>query len=126
MSKPWYRLRVTRREYSLLELSQYAALAIVALITLLDLPWAGWRWWVAAGLLVALGVLYRRWPQRSYHLYLAAQTALIVGLTLLDAVAVLLSLAEGTVKNYVTGVLQKMGVRDRTQAALRARELGLV
>jgi len=37
-----------------------------------------------------------------------------------------LSLAEGTVKNYVTNVLQKLDVRDRTQAALRARELGLI
>jgi DNA-binding NarL/FixJ family response regulator len=37
-----------------------------------------------------------------------------------------LSLAQGTVKNYVTTVLQKLGVRDRTQAALRARELGLI
>ena len=36
-----------------------------------------------------------------------------------------LSLAEGTVKNYVTVILQKLGARDRTQAALRARELGL-
>ena len=35
-----------------------------------------------------------------------------------------LSLAEGTVKNYITTILQKLGVRDRTQAALRARELG--
>ncbi|MGH2521740.1 MAG: response regulator [Anaerolineales bacterium] len=37
-----------------------------------------------------------------------------------------LSLTEGTVKNYVSSVLQKIGVRDRTQAALRARELGLI
>jgi DNA-binding NarL/FixJ family response regulator len=37
-----------------------------------------------------------------------------------------LSLAEGTVKNYVTSVLGKIGARDRTQAALRARELGLI
>lgn len=37
-----------------------------------------------------------------------------------------LGLAEGTVKNYVTNVLQKIGVRDRTQAALRGRELGLI
>ncbi|MEU4447665.1 response regulator transcription factor [Actinosynnema sp. NPDC050801] len=36
-----------------------------------------------------------------------------------------LFLAEGTVKNLVTGVLSKLQVRDRTQAALRARELGL-
>ena len=37
-----------------------------------------------------------------------------------------LDLAEGTVKNYVTNVLQKIGVRDRTQAAIRAKELGLL
>ena len=37
-----------------------------------------------------------------------------------------LFLAEGTIKNYVTNILQKIGVRDRTQAALRARELGLL
>lgn len=41
-------------------------------------------------------------------------------------IATRLSLAEGTVKNYVTSILQKLGVRDRTQAAIRARELGLV
>jgi len=41
-------------------------------------------------------------------------------------IAARLSLAEGTVKNYVTNVLQKLGARDRTQAALRARELGLI
>ena len=35
-------------------------------------------------------------------------------------------LAEGTVKNYVTNILSKLGVRDRTQAALRARDLGLL
>lgn len=37
-----------------------------------------------------------------------------------------LNLAEGTVKNHVTNILSKLGVRDRTQAALRARQLGLV
>ncbi len=37
-----------------------------------------------------------------------------------------LVLAEGTVKNHVTAILQKLGVRDRTQAALRARQLGLL
>ena len=37
-----------------------------------------------------------------------------------------LSLAQGTVKNYVTTILQKLGARDRTQAALRARELGML
>lgn len=37
-----------------------------------------------------------------------------------------LFLAEGTVKNYVSNVLSKLGVNDRTQAALRARELELL
>lgn len=37
-----------------------------------------------------------------------------------------LFLAEGTVKNYVTSILQKIDARDRTQAAIRARELGLL
>ena len=37
-----------------------------------------------------------------------------------------LGVAEGTVKNHVTNVLAKLGVDDRTQAALRARDLGLV
>ena len=37
-----------------------------------------------------------------------------------------LFLAEGTVKNHVTNVLAKLGARDRTQAALRARGLGLI
>jgi len=41
-------------------------------------------------------------------------------------IATCLSLAEGTVKNYVTSILQKLGVRDRTQAAVRARELGMI
>ena len=37
-----------------------------------------------------------------------------------------LHLAEGTVKNHVTNVLAKLGARDRTQAALRARALHLI
>ena len=37
-----------------------------------------------------------------------------------------LYLAEGTVKNYVTNILQKIGARDRTQAAIKAKELGML
>lgn len=37
-----------------------------------------------------------------------------------------LFLAEGTVKNHVSTILQKIGARDRTQAALQARHLGLI
>src|SRR5467141_543151 len=36
-----------------------------------------------------------------------------------------LFLAEGTVKNHVTNILGKLGVRDRTQAALKAKEMRL-
>ena len=41
-------------------------------------------------------------------------------------IAVALGVAEGTVKNHVTHVLEKLGVENRTQAALRARDLGLL
>ncbi|GAB2756554.1 response regulator [Amycolatopsis magusensis] len=41
-------------------------------------------------------------------------------------IAASLFLAEGTVKNHVTNVLAKLSARDRTQAALRARALGLL
>ncbi|HZG89871.1 MAG TPA: response regulator transcription factor [Pseudonocardia sp.] len=41
-------------------------------------------------------------------------------------IAAALFLAEGTVKNHVTNVLGKLGARDRTQAALRARALDLL
>ena len=41
-------------------------------------------------------------------------------------IASALFLAEGTVKNHVTNVLAKLGARDRTQAALRARALDLI
>ncbi|HMN58970.1 MAG TPA: response regulator transcription factor [Anaerolinea sp.] len=41
-------------------------------------------------------------------------------------IAAQLVLAEGTVKNHVTNILTKLGVTDRTRAALRARELGML
>lgn len=37
-----------------------------------------------------------------------------------------LDVAEGTVKNHVSNILSKLGVRDRTRAVLRAFELRLV
>lgn len=40
-------------------------------------------------------------------------------------IASTLSIAEGTVKNHMTNILGKLGVLDRTQAALKAKELGL-
>ena len=41
-------------------------------------------------------------------------------------IAVELFITEGTVKNHLTNILGKLGVRDRTQAALKAKELGLI
>jgi DNA-binding NarL/FixJ family response regulator len=41
-------------------------------------------------------------------------------------IAAKLFIAEGTVKNHVTHIFEKLGVTDRTQAALKARELGLL
>ncbi|MDE0143399.1 MAG: response regulator transcription factor [Caldilineaceae bacterium] len=37
-----------------------------------------------------------------------------------------LHLAEGTVKNYISSILRKLGVQDRTHAVARAKELGLI
>jgi DNA-binding NarL/FixJ family response regulator len=41
-------------------------------------------------------------------------------------IASALYLAEGTVKNHVTNILGKLDVRDRTQAALKAKDSGLI
>lgn len=42
------------------------------------------------------------------------------------AIAQRLHLARGTVRNYVSAILQKLGVSDRTQAAVEALRRGLV
>jgi DNA-binding NarL/FixJ family response regulator len=39
-----------------------------------------------------------------------------------DAVGV----SEGTVKNHVSSILSKLGVRDRTRAVLKALDLGFI
>lgn len=41
-------------------------------------------------------------------------------------IAEALGTAEGTVKNQASSILQKLGVRDRTRAVLKAAELGLL
>jgi RNA polymerase sigma factor (sigma-70 family) len=41
-------------------------------------------------------------------------------------IATALGVAEGTVKNHMTNILGKLGVLDRTQAALKAKDLGLI
>jgi DNA-binding NarL/FixJ family response regulator len=37
-----------------------------------------------------------------------------------------LVIAEGTVKNHITSILAKLGVTDRTEAAMKAKQLGLI
>jgi DNA-binding NarL/FixJ family response regulator len=37
-----------------------------------------------------------------------------------------LVITEGTVKNHVSSLIEKLGVRDRTQAVLKGQELGLI
>jgi NarL family two-component system response regulator LiaR len=37
-----------------------------------------------------------------------------------------LFLSEGTIRNYVSTILEKLGVEDRTQAAVLALRFGLV
>lgn len=41
-------------------------------------------------------------------------------------IAQTLFLSEGTVRNYVSGILEKLGVEDRTKAAVMALRFGLV
>ena len=38
----------------------------------------------------------------------------------------LLKISDGTVKNHISSLLSKLGVRDRTRAVLRAIDLGLI
>jgi DNA-binding NarL/FixJ family response regulator len=61
---------------------------------------------------------------------LSARELEIVGLIATGAsnkeIADQLFITEGTVKNHVTHILGKLGVRDRMQAALKARDLGLL
>jgi len=37
-----------------------------------------------------------------------------------------LYISEGTVKNHLSSILGKLGVRDRMQAILKAKELGII
>lgn len=41
-------------------------------------------------------------------------------------IAKALNLSEGTVKNHVSNILSKMGLRDRTRAVLKALDLGII
>ena len=38
----------------------------------------------------------------------------------------LLNITDGTVKNHISNLLAKLGVRDRTRAVLRAIDIGVI
>jgi DNA-binding NarL/FixJ family response regulator len=40
-------------------------------------------------------------------------------------IASALNITEGTVKNHLTSIFSRLSVQDRTQAALKAREIGI-
>jgi signal transduction histidine kinase len=79
----------SRREDRGLLVAAYLTLAAVAVIGLLSMYQAGDRWEIAAGLLLAFGLLQARAPQLEaadwqIHLFLAAQTCLVCGLLVLN------------------------------------------
>jgi signal transduction histidine kinase len=64
-------------------MASYVVLALAAVIGLPNMRQAGQPWWLAACLLLALGVLTHRWPVWQPHLSMAVEIALLVGLMLL-------------------------------------------
>jgi DNA-binding NarL/FixJ family response regulator len=68
-------------------------------------------------------------PQPLIH-PLSERELEIVGLLARGAtnreIAAALVLAEGTIKNHLTNILGKLGARDRTEAALIAKDLGII
>jgi DNA-binding NarL/FixJ family response regulator len=87
---------------------------------------------VAAKVVAEFARMAERAPSRSESLVESLSDREVEVLRLVAAgktnreIASALVIAEGTVKNHVTSILGKLGVRDRTQAALKARDLGLV
>ena len=66
--------------------------------------------------------LYPFRRERPEDLELLPGDVLVVSRAALQALGV----AEGTIKNHVSNILSKLGVRDRTRAVLKAFELQLV
>ena len=69
-------------------------------------------------------------PQAGLVEPLSSRELEILGLIATGAsnkeVAGKLYITEGTVKNHVTNILGKLGVRDRTQAAIKAKDMGII
>src|SRR5215831_6588381 len=87
---------------------------------------------VAAKVVAEFARLTRKKPETSHSLSEALSERELEILCLIAKgdsnreIADALCLAEGTVKNRITNILAKLAVRDRTQAALKAIELGLL
>ncbi|MBU1879160.1 MAG: histidine kinase dimerization/phosphoacceptor domain-containing protein, partial [Chloroflexi bacterium] len=73
-----------RRTFSGILLVEYAVLVVVGTTVLVAMYENGQPWWLAAPLLLALAVQIAFWPREPYQfLYLAVETALVVGLVAL-------------------------------------------
>ena len=85
---------------------------------------------VAAKVVAEFARLSRKTSERSDTLLLSERELEILRLIARGEsnreIADTLFLAEGTVKNHVTNILGKLGVRDRTQAAIKAKDMGLI
>lgn len=78
--------------------------------------------------------MLQKWQQDKSHLSVVIQLTdrelqilrLLVGGMSNKEIVRTVFLAEGTVRNHVSNILAKLECRDRTQAVLKAMELGLV
>jgi DNA-binding NarL/FixJ family response regulator len=74
--------------------------------------------------------LDRAAPARTPRVDLTEREQAVLRLVAVGAtnreIAARLHLSEGTVKNHVSRILERLGLRDRTQAAIYARDRGLL
>jgi DNA-binding NarL/FixJ family response regulator len=88
---------------------------------------------LVAGGFITDSVMLKKWQQEKSRpsnvqlteLELQILRLLVGGMSNKEIVRVVF-LAEGTVRNHVSNILAKLECRDRTQAVLKAMELGLV
>jgi two-component system, NarL family, response regulator len=85
---------------------------------------------VLAGGRVIPAEIARGMAERAYQSDLSPRESDVIGLVVdglsNKAIAARLGLTEATVKTHVTHIFEKLGVEDRTQAALAAVKRGIV
>ncbi len=74
----------------LLNLTQYLALVIAALISVVDLYQNNGLWWLAASLYLGLGLVYWYFPCSRPHVYLAVELGIVTLLLILHPMAMIL------------------------------------